>query len=317
MRLADECRHKRYGQQRDQPRCVDDQSRAEADDGDHVLDLPEQLADQRHSSRRLAPRPIEPVLQFAVLEIFQVERRRVLHQAQAGGVAELLGQQRIEQRNRTAEDVGRNCEGEFQQQQSADAIEQPGGVPLRERARRRRAGQQDDLVDDQLADVKRGDREQGSRESQDAFADRECRARLPDQLDERRQVAQRADAFTQRARAGGLRLPRNGSLGCASSHRVVLWHRAAGEIRRRPARSPEPTPCYDNCRTAQRTTTHCTHVRCRNQSYAESSFRLLRGQPSRERMQPRPTRNSDATTPTQRGARARGIQPTTERGDLR
>jgi hypothetical protein len=84
----------------------------------------------------------------------------VLHQAQAGGVAELLRQQRVEQRHRPSQYVRRNRKREFQKQQAADAIEQAGGVPLRERARRARCpGQHDHLVDDQLADVERRDRQ--------------------------------------------------------------------------------------------------------------------------------------------------------------
>jgi hypothetical protein len=58
----------------------------------------------------------------------------MFHQAQAGDVAELLGEQRVEQRDRPSQNVRRNREGEFQKQQSADAIEQAGGIPLRQGA---------------------------------------------------------------------------------------------------------------------------------------------------------------------------------------
>ena len=61
----------------------------------------------------LPARALEPVLQLAVLEILEVERRRVLHQAHAGGVGELLGEQRIDERDDAAEHVGEHGEPEL------------------------------------------------------------------------------------------------------------------------------------------------------------------------------------------------------------
>ena len=95
------------------------------------------------------------------------------------------------------------------------------------RARRaRRPSQHDDLVDDQLADIEGGDRQQRPGQAENAFADGQERTRLPDEPDKRRQIAQRADAFAQRARSGRCCLPRRGGLGRASPHRVMLGHRA-------------------------------------------------------------------------------------------
>ncbi len=54
VRLADERRHQRDREQHDQPRCEDEQAGRKADDGDHVLRLAEQLADQARCARRPA-----------------------------------------------------------------------------------------------------------------------------------------------------------------------------------------------------------------------------------------------------------------------
>ena len=95
--LAEEGRHQRGRQQQHQPRRVGGDAGGEAGQGDDVLRLAEQLADQPGAPARLAPGAVQLILDFAVLEVAQVERRRVLHQAQAGRVAELVGQQRVDQ----------------------------------------------------------------------------------------------------------------------------------------------------------------------------------------------------------------------------
>ena len=83
MRLAEKGRHQRQKQQGDQPGRIDDQAGGKARHRHDVLRLAEQLPHQRHPSAGLAARALELILEFGVLEIFQVERRRVLHQADA------------------------------------------------------------------------------------------------------------------------------------------------------------------------------------------------------------------------------------------
>ena len=51
-----------------------------------VLRLRQELPDERHASRRLPARALEPILQFAVLEVLEIEGRRVLHHAEIGSV---------------------------------------------------------------------------------------------------------------------------------------------------------------------------------------------------------------------------------------
>jgi hypothetical protein len=130
------------------------------------------LTDQGHPTRSLPTRALQPILQLAVLEVFQVQRRGVFHQAQAGDVAELLGKQRIEQRDCPSQNVRRNREGELQKQQSADAIDEAGCIPLRVcPCRARHPVQYNHLVDDQLADVERDDGQSAPGQAKHAFAD--------------------------------------------------------------------------------------------------------------------------------------------------
>ena len=198
VRLADERGQERDGEQHDEPRRVDEEPRGEAHDGDDVLRLAEELADEARAARGLAPRALQPVLQLAVLEVLEVERGRVLHEPQARLVAELLGQQRIEQRDEAAEHVGGDREPELQREQPADAVELAAREPLPQRVvDERRAREPHDLVDDELADVERHDRQQRAHDAQHALAHRQRGARPPDELQEGRKVAQRAQALAE------------------------------------------------------------------------------------------------------------------------
>ena len=213
------------GEERDEPRRVHDQPRGEARDGDHVLRLAEELPDQARASGRLPPGAFQPVLQLAVLEILEVERGGVLHEPKAGLVAELLRQQRVEQGHGAAQHVGEDRKPEFQREQPSDAVEQAARDPLPQVVGGgRRLDEQHDLVDDELAHVERRDRQQCAHDPQQGLTERERRAGPPDELQERRQVAQCAQALapglvTWRRRGitghGGGRSP---------AHRVDLRH---------------------------------------------------------------------------------------------
>ena len=93
MRLPDEGRHQSDQQQHDEPRRIDDETGSKTQYGDHILRLAEHLAEQRHAAHGQAPCPVKPVLQFAVLEIFKIERCRVDHQPDAGIRIEPVRQQ--------------------------------------------------------------------------------------------------------------------------------------------------------------------------------------------------------------------------------
>ena len=170
---------------------------AKLDDGDDVLGLTEELRDQARAPGRLPPGTLQPVLQLAVLEVLEVERGGVLHEPQAGFVAETLRQQGVEQRHGAAQHVGEDRQSEFQREQPADAVEQSARDPLLEVVGGTRClDQQHHFVDDQLADVERRDRQQRARRPEHGLAEGEGRAGAPDQLQERREVAQRAEPFS-------------------------------------------------------------------------------------------------------------------------
>jgi hypothetical protein len=132
-------------------------------------------------------RALELVLHVAVLEVLEVERRRVLHQAQAGLVAEAFREQRVDQRDGAAQHVGQHRQRELQREEPGDAVEEAELPPFAQVVRRvRRADEQHHLVDDQLADVERRDRQQRADEAQHDLRGGERRAGAPDQREERR-----------------------------------------------------------------------------------------------------------------------------------
>ncbi len=198
VHLAEKRRDQRDQQQHDQPRGVRDEADGEADDGDDVLRLAEQLPEQRQAAAGLPPRALQAVLQLAVLEVLEIERRGVLHQAHAGGIREALRQQRIDQRHGAAEHVGEHGQPELQDEQPDERVEQPGVVPGAQALRwARQPGKADHLVDDQLADIQRDHRQQRPEHPQREVGDGQRGRGLPDEREEGRQVAERADAFTQ------------------------------------------------------------------------------------------------------------------------
>ena len=122
---------------------------------------------RRHAAHGLPARALEPVLQLAVLEVLEVERRGVLHQPHAGRVGEALRQQRVEQRDDAAEHVGQHRQRRTRaraatSQWSSSAAAPP--APQRRPAPPARCASAHHLVDDQLADVQRRHRQQRAQE---------------------------------------------------------------------------------------------------------------------------------------------------------
>ncbi len=165
MGFADERRHQRDGEKRDEPRCIDHQPRGKARHCYGILRLAEELADQAAAPGRLPARALELVLQLAVFEILEVERCGVLHQPKARLVAGTAPEQSaVEQGNGAAQNIGQNREAELQRQQRADAMERSACQPLCQViGGKRRAGEANDFVDDELADIKRRHRKLSAR----------------------------------------------------------------------------------------------------------------------------------------------------------
>ena len=129
---------------------------------------------------------------LAILEILQVEGGRVLHQAKARRDAEALAEEGVEKGDAAAEDVGDHGQCEFQREEAPDRIEV---VALDARH---------DRIDDERADVERRDGEKRADEAECDHRDADRGTRLPDELEEGREVTEGAYALAE----GGGRLRR-------------------------------------------------------------------------------------------------------------
>ena len=117
MRLADEGRNQRNGQQHDQPGRIHQQANRQAGHGDSILHLAEQLAHQVHAVHGLAACAIQLVLPVGVFKILKIQLRGMFHQPHAGRVVEQLRQQGIGVADQAAEQVRADCQRQFQRQQ--------------------------------------------------------------------------------------------------------------------------------------------------------------------------------------------------------
>ena len=153
----------------------------------------------------------------------------MLHEADARGVGELLGEQGVQERDDAAEHVGEHGQRQLDAEQDEEVVDEAAGEPSAEAAlRMARGGEPQDLVDDQLADEQRGHGQERARQPAREVGGSEPRARPPDQLQERRQVAQRAEPLAERARRGARPAaappPAPHSRGGASAHGILTWH---------------------------------------------------------------------------------------------
>ena len=181
---------------------------------------------RRHTARGLPPCPFQAVLQFAVLEVLEVERGRMLHQPQAGFVAETFGQQAVDQRHGATQDVGQDGESQFQREQPADAVEQPAAPAIRARSPARpwrlRQHTTSSMISLPTYSVTTGNSARAS--AQQRLARGKCGTGLPDERKERRQVAQGTHALAPRPRLWCS----SGTIGSgAPAHCVMFGHRDA------------------------------------------------------------------------------------------
>ena len=242
MRLADEGGHQCHHQQQDQPGGVYQQAGGEADHRDRVLRLPEQLAHQVHPPHGLAARAIQLVLQIRILEVLQIQPRRVFHQADAGGVGEQFRQQRVGVADEPAQQIRQDGQAELQRQQAEQRVELSVAPDLGQPGLRQpEADQADGFVDDQLAHVQRGDRQQRADQAQAKAGQGQAGAGRPDLFQERRQVAHRVEAIAQ-AGAGLFTAPGFGAGGGrgtgaeAMPHCACLARPAGNDVTVRPRR---------------------------------------------------------------------------------
>ncbi len=198
MLLAQEPRHQCEQQKRDQGGRVGHETGGERERGQDVLRLPEDLGEQRGPAGHLPPRPVQPVLFGTAFELFEVERRRMVHETDACQVTVALRQEAVGQPARPCERRGADGERELEPEQPAEPVEparsQPGPQvgPGRDGARLRHNG-----VDDQFADDQPEQRRKGAREPQGQTGHEEERTGGPDKTRQRHEVTERANALRQ------------------------------------------------------------------------------------------------------------------------
>ena len=204
MRLAEEGRHQRRDQKQDEPRVVEQEPARKRGHGDRILHQREDLARQRHAPARLPPRPLEPILKPRILERGQIEAGRVVHQPHRGGHGEPFRQERVGEAAEPSEKIRQDGEQELRSEQQDERARAFGSDPA-ERARggQRASREAHHLVDDELAEPERRDRDQRPGESQDEAQDQKAGARLPDHAEEGRDIAQGRPTGAKSGQVGG------------------------------------------------------------------------------------------------------------------
>ena len=138
MHLAEKGRQQGEHDQPEQPRRIGRKPDGEGHDGEDVLDLSEELRQQRGAAGDLPARPVEPVLLVAALELLEVEGGGLLHEAHAGEIAVALGEQAVDERARPAEKVGRDGKHGLHHDEAAQQVEPAAREPVAEARRRRK-----------------------------------------------------------------------------------------------------------------------------------------------------------------------------------
>ena len=191
MRLTHEGGHQRHEQKQNQPRVIDQQAGSKGGDRHHILALGEQLPHQRHPATGLPARAFQLVLKIGVLKIFKVQGRGMFHQPDRGSHGQLVGQQRIQEANHPTQNIRQDRQPEFGGDIERQSPQMPGLPPAQRGGRVvGQSRQVDHIVDDQLADPQSRDRKHRPRQAQHDRGHGQQRARIPDQPEKRRYVAQ-------------------------------------------------------------------------------------------------------------------------------
>ena len=167
-----------------------------------VLHRREQQREQPDPAHRLPAGPLQLVVELGVLELLQVERRRVAHELDAGLVGEEIAEQALEQRGEARQALAHQRDGELEREQLA----QPGPVDARHAPARRQPDRAHHLVHDQLADPQHRERNERARHPERQDARDVPRLGAPHQPQQPRHVTERLEARAP-ARTGRRGLP--------------------------------------------------------------------------------------------------------------
>jgi hypothetical protein len=155
------------------------------------------LREQPDSSGRLPPRAVELVVEVGVLELVEVERRGVAHQAHARHVREEVAEQTLDERGGAGQRLAHDREHDFDRHEPPQPREVCFG----------RAPERHHLVNDELADPQHGHGDEGAHEPERDHPGRHAAVRVPDEFDEGRDVAERLDPLAHGRPRDGVGLP--------------------------------------------------------------------------------------------------------------
>jgi len=182
VRLAEEGGHHGQQQQPEQPGLEGDEAAGEEHEGDEILALAEDLAHEHGAGEGLAAGALELVVEGAVFELVEVEAGGVLHEADGGLVGEQVAEQRVEQGHAAAQGIGEEHEAELEAHEGEHGRELARGSG--------QLGEGHHVVDNQAADVERGQRQKRAQQAQHEVGGGQRGAGGPDEFQEGGQVAQ-------------------------------------------------------------------------------------------------------------------------------
>ena len=125
------------------------------------------------------------IVEFGVLELREVECGRVLHQSNAHAVREQVAEQAFDELRRAAKRVAADGDRELD---SDEQRQIPPVGSIRPRP--------NDFVDDQLSDPERRDGDEGAHDPQHGGGEGKPAIGLPDEGEQRRDIAHRGEALT-------------------------------------------------------------------------------------------------------------------------
>src|SRR5689334_18931293 len=103
MRLADEARKCGDDEQDEEPAAEREQCGAERGERERVLGESQYLREEADAPSRVSARTLEVVVELRVLELREVQRRRVLHEPDAHAVGEQIAEQTFDELRCAAE----------------------------------------------------------------------------------------------------------------------------------------------------------------------------------------------------------------------
>jgi hypothetical protein len=187
--LAEEARKHGRDKEQEKPRTVRDEHNGERGQRNGVLRHTEELREQRDPAGGLLARPLEVVVRRGVLELGEVQGRRVDHESDAHEIGKEVAEQRFDQRGRTGEELTSENDRYFQ----GDVAPQAANAGS--------AGSADDGVDDELSDPERGYRDHAAYKADCDHGGRQGVVCLPDEAKELHQCPQHTELL---APTGGL-----------------------------------------------------------------------------------------------------------------